>query len=94
MRGPPKFATPVTVIAAPSAAVSESVRNWCRRAYWTRSSLNLSLPMVEMSCADAESMRSVKSVARSVVVRPPAMFDSEKFLNRKYRAESRFAALI
>ena len=27
MRGPPKFATPVTVIAEPSTAVSESVRN-------------------------------------------------------------------
>ena len=40
-------------------------------------------PIVETSCAEAESMRSVKSVARSVVVNPPPMFDSEKFLNRK-----------
>ena len=41
------------------------------------------LPIVDTSCADAESMRSVKSVARSVVVRPPPMFEAEKFLKRK-----------
>jgi hypothetical protein len=60
----------------------------------TAQPLSLSAPIVDTSCADAESIRSVKSVARSSVLRPPPMLDGEKFLNRKYRADSRFEALI
>ena len=44
---------------------------------------------METSCADAESIRSVKSVARSVVVSPPPMLDGERFLKPKYRTDSR-----
>ncbi len=68
--------TPMTVTAGPSTEMP-CVRNWWRRAYCTRSSFSMVAPIVDTSCAEAESIRSVKSVARSVVVRPPPMFDGE-----------------
>jgi hypothetical protein len=81
-RAPPKLALPATVIAGPSTEIP-CVRNWCRRAYCTRSSFSMLPPIVDTSWADVESMRSVKSVARSVVVSPAPMFDGERFLNPK-----------
>ena len=71
--GPPKLATPATVIAGPVPAPSLAVRNWWRRAYWTRSSFRRSEPMEEISCTEAESIRSLKSVACSTVFDAPRM---------------------
>ena len=78
MRAPPKAAAPETVMAGPLTELPW-VRNWCRRAYCTRSSFSMLFPIVDTSCAEAESIRSVKSVARSVVVWPPPMFEGEWF---------------
>ena len=82
IRAPPNSALPDTVTAGPSTEMP-CVRNWCRRAYCTRSSFSIEPPIVDTTCADVESIRSVKSVARSVVVSPPPMFDGERFLNPK-----------
>ena len=64
---------PLTSTAGHVPEFSLAVRNWWRRANCTRSSLRRLPPNDEMSCADAESIRSLKSVARSTVLIPPAM---------------------
>ncbi len=71
--GQPKFAIPLTTIAGQAPAFSLVVRNWWRRANCTRSSFRRFTPNEEISWTDAESMRSLKSVARSTVLRPPPM---------------------
>ena len=44
MRAPPNSALPLTVMAGPSTEIP-GVRNWCRRAYWTRSSFSIDPPI-------------------------------------------------
>ena len=82
-RGAPKLAAPETTMAGPEPALGEARRAWPRRANWTRSSLRRVLPKEEMSWADAESIRSSKSVARSRVFRPPPMLKGDAFLKKK-----------
>ena len=82
-RGDPKLATPLTSTAGPVPAPSLAVRNWCRRANCNRSSLRRSEPRDETSWRAAESMRSLKSVARSRVKRLPPMLNGEWFLKKK-----------
>ena len=73
-------------------APSLAVRDWWRRANWKRSSLSRLDPNDEMSWAEAESMRSWKSVACSTVFGLPdevgPMLKGDSFLKKKYRAES------
>ena len=76
----PKLAIPLTVTAGHVPAPSLSVRNWWRRANCTRSSFRRVAPKDEISWADTESIRSLKSVARSTVFRPPLMLYGERFL--------------
>ena len=81
--GDPKLATPLTMTAGPTPAPSLAVRNWCRRANCSRSSFRRSEPKDETSWTAAESMRSLKSVARSRVLRSPPMLNGEWFLKKK-----------
>ena len=82
MRGPPNCAMPLTVIAGPATAVTNRAELMAPR--------ELDAQLVQPAVAhrrdrlDRRRVHAVvKSVARSVVVRPPPMFDSEKFLNRR-----------
>ena len=83
MRAPPNSAMPVTVIAGPSTDMPWRAELVAPRVLHAQLVQHACCRCVDTSCAEAESIRSVKSVARSVVVRPPPMFDGEKFLKQE-----------
>ena len=68
---PPKLATPVTLMAGPVPDALFAARLCARVAYWTRNSLSMFEPIVEINCAPAECWRSAKSLARCTDDSPP-----------------------
>jgi hypothetical protein len=69
--GPPKFATPKTVIAGPAPVARKVLFDWLRVANWNRNSFTARLERFEINCAAPTCERSTKLYVRDTRFCPP-----------------------